>query len=91
MSEHAKALLDAASDKEPVLQMIFEGAWPSGWSGSLADILETRTAAFEELLSHPSDVVRVSASEKLEILKQAVRSNREKEADEQNSRERRFE
>lgn len=91
VSEHAKALLDVASDKEPVLQMIFEGAWPSGWSGSLADILEARATAFEELLSHPSDVVQASVSEKLEVLRQAVRSNREKESDEHNRREQRFE
>ena len=91
VSEHAKALLDATTDKESVLKMIFEGAWPGAWSGSLADILETRAVAFEELLSHPSDVVRSSASEKLNLLRQAIRETRATEVDEHNKHEQRFE
>ncbi|MDA7827990.1 hypothetical protein N9A67_07175, partial [Rhodobacteraceae bacterium] len=91
VSQHAKALLDAASDKEPVLQMIFEGAWPSRWSGSRADILETRATALEELLTYPSDEVQAMVSKKLDLLKQDIRRERAREPDEDSNREQRFE
>jgi hypothetical protein len=91
LSNHAKELLNAAPDKEPILQIIFEGAWPNGWSNSLADILEPRARAFEWLLEHPSDAIRTSAAEKIVLLQQAVRRVRTKEAEEHNKREQRFE
>lgn len=91
LSEHAKKLLGAAPDKEPVLQIIFENTWPREWSGSYADILEARAKAFEELLEHPADAIRTFAAEKLERLQHEVRQNRKKEADEHNQREQRFE
>lgn len=91
ISEHAMALLEIADDKEAVLKSIFAGAYPNGWSGSLADILETRANAIEELLDYPCATIRQLTSKNLEQLRQSVRRNREKEAQEQNRREQRFE
>ncbi|MDW1317920.1 hypothetical protein AB9B33_25035, partial [Klebsiella pneumoniae] len=65
--------------------------FPSGWSGSLADILEVRSEAFAVLLNHVSPEVREMAKTKLSLLNRSIRENREREAEEYNRREQRFE
>jgi hypothetical protein len=85
------SLLDAVDDKEGVVEAIFARTWPSGWSGSLADILEVRGRALEALLEYPSTIVRQMVSEKLKEIGRAVLRNRASEAEESNRREQRFE
>lgn len=91
LSDHMMAILDAVDDKPKVVETIFARTWPSGWSGSLADILEVRARAFAELADYPSSDVRNLIAEKLQHIEQSVRKNRAREADENNRREQRFE
>ena len=58
---------------------------------ALADILEVRSEAFADLLNHVSPEVREIARTKLSLLNRSIRENREREAEEYNRREQRFE
>ena len=58
---------------------------------SLAEILEVRSKAFADLLNHHSGEVREFAKIKLALIEKSVRKNREKEAEENNRLEQRFE
>jgi hypothetical protein len=91
LSEHIKSILGAAKDKLTIVEIIFKDVWPSGWSGSLADILEARSKAFAELVEYPNPEVRTLARAKLAILEKSIRKEREREAEEHNEREQRFE
>lgn len=91
LSHHISSLLDAAENKVEIVEAIFSRSYPSGWSGSLADILEVRSEAFAELLTHVSPEVREVAKTKLSLLNRAIRENRESEVEEYNRREQRFE
>ncbi len=91
LSHHITSLLDAAENKVAIVETIFSRSFPSGWSGSLADILEVRSEAFADLLNHVSPEVREIARTKLSLLNRSIRENREREAEEYNRREQRFE
>jgi hypothetical protein len=91
LSAHIKALLEIAANKIDIVEIIFAGTWPRGWSGSLAEILEVRSEAFSDLLSHQSIEVRELAKTKLSLLKKSVQENRAREAEENNWHEQRFE
>jgi hypothetical protein len=91
LSEHIKALLEVALDKLAVVEVIFENSRPGSWSGSLAEILEVRAKAFEELLEYPDSKVQTLVRTKLAILAQWVNAERERESSEQTGREQRFE
>ncbi|MBU3950398.1 MAG: hypothetical protein KJ826_19540 [Proteobacteria bacterium] len=92
LSGHIKAFLEAVERPVDIVEIIFGGTWPrSGWSGSLADILETRSKAFAELLEHPSHEVCECARLKLSLIEKSIRKNREQEAKLDNRREQRFE
>ncbi|ANA68647.1 hypothetical protein [Pseudomonas aeruginosa] len=91
LSEPIKALLEAAVDKQSIVNTIFSGIQPMSWSGSRADIMEIRARAFAELLEHPLPEVRDLAARKLERVGQVVRQEREREAAEHSRHEQRFE
>ncbi|WP_394389085.1 hypothetical protein [Shewanella woodyi] len=91
LSKHIRSLLGAAEDKVAIVETIFSRTFPSGWSGSLADILETRSKAFAELLNQDSTEVKEIAKAKLSLLDRSIRENRERDSDEYNQREQRFE
>lgn len=91
LSEHIKALLWAARNKQDIVEAMFSAVYPSSWSGSLANIIKIRAGAFAELLKHPLPEVRDLATKKFEQLEQAVRREREREALEYSRREQRFE
>lgn len=91
LSDHVLAILDAVDDKTKVVKKIFDRIWPSGWSGSLADILEVRGRALKDLSEYPSPEVRLIVDEKLKELERVVLKERASEADENNRREQRFE
>lgn len=91
LSRHIKALLEIADNKNDIVETIFAGTWPDGWSGSLAEILEVRSKAFAELLDHHSQEVRELAKAKLTSLEKTIRKKREQEAEEYGRREQRFE
>ena len=91
LSKHIASLLDAAEDKVAIVETIFSRTFPGGWSGSLADILEVRSKAFAELLNQDTPEVQNIAKAKLSLLDRSIRENRERESDEYNQREQRFE
>lgn len=91
LSEHIKCLMETAADKLAIVEIIFKGTMPDSWSSSLAEILESRSIAFAELLDHLSPEVRLLAKTKLSLLQQRIHSEREKEAADDNAREQRFE
>ncbi|MCR6710943.1 hypothetical protein, partial [Enterobacter bugandensis] len=91
LSHHITSLLDAADNKAAIVETIYSKTFPSGWSGSLADILEVRLEAFEVLLNHISPEVREMAKTKLSLLNRSIRESRASEAEEYNRREQRFE
>lgn len=51
---------------------------PSGWSGSLADILESRAKAFSELSNHASVEVQKLIEEKLALVNQWIQKERKR-------------
>lgn len=91
LSSHITALLDAAEDKVAIVESILSTTFPNGWSGSLADILEVRAKAFAKLTNHDSPEVQEIAKAKLSLLNRSIRENRDRESDEYNHREQRFE
>jgi hypothetical protein len=91
LSEPIKAFLEAAVDKQDIVNTMFSGIQPMSWSGSRADIMEIRARAFAELLEHPLPEVRDLATKKFEQVERAVRLEREREAQEHGRREQRFE
>lgn len=91
ISDHMMAILNAVNDKTSVVETIFARIWPSGWSGSLANILEVRASALEKLSEYPSPEVQRIVTEKLKIIRKDILKNRAREAEENNRREQRFE
>lgn len=91
LSEHITSLLDAAEDKVAIVETIYSRTIPRSYSGSLADILEDRRKAFAELSNHDSPEVRKITKAKLSLLDRSIRESRERESDEYNQREQRFE
>lgn len=91
LSDHIKALLAVATDKQALVETIFEDISPSSWSGSRAKIMEVRSGAFEELLGYPDAEVQTMVRAKLSVIKQATRRQQESEAAELDRREQRFE
>src|SRR5690606_35019516 len=50
-------LFEKAPNLEQVLKEIGENIRPSGWSGSLASILQRRLALFPQLFDHPNSLI----------------------------------
>ena len=61
LSEQARAIMDATQDPSTVLRNLCSFVRPSGWSGSLANIITKRRQAFEMLLKHDRSDIRVAA------------------------------
>ena len=91
LSSHIKALFHISHDKEKIVEIIYDEIMPSGWSGSLADVLETRAKAFSELSNHASVEIQKLIEEKLALVNQWIQKEREREAQEHNQCEQRFE
>ncbi|EGG92868.1 hypothetical protein IMCC1989_2342 [gamma proteobacterium IMCC1989] len=91
LSKHITSLLDAAEDKVAIVETIFSGTFSDVWSGSLADILEVRSKAFADLLDQDLPEVQKIAKDKLSLLNKSIRERRDRESDEYNQREQRFE
>lgn len=91
LSDHIRALLAVASDKQAIVEIIFNDTSTDSWSGSRANILETRAKAFHTLLEYPDGKVRELAQEKASILETIIQSEREREANEDRNIEQRFE
>ncbi|MGH1487173.1 MAG: hypothetical protein ACRBCI_13245 [Cellvibrionaceae bacterium] len=77
------SLFEKAPDLNPVLYNLAGAIRPGGWSGSLADILQTRLALFEELEGHPNEEIRSWSKNQLSNLRREIESRCEWE-DERN-------
>jgi hypothetical protein len=87
----ARKLMAEAPDPRPVLSVIFKRFHPSGWSGSLAEILESRIPLLAQLESHENHVIAAWAKKVLPIHQANIESARESEARESRERDERFE
>lgn len=72
-------LFEKAPDLDSILDNLTRTIRPGGWSGSLADILQTRLSLFVELKDHPNEEVRSWAKNQLFSLRREIESIRERE------------
>lgn len=91
LSSHIKALFHISHDKEKIVEIIYDEIMPTHWSNSLADVLESRAKAFAELSNHASVEIQKLIEEKLALVNQWIQKEREREAQDHNQREQRFE
>jgi hypothetical protein len=73
-------LLNIAADLDSFLEMIGESLLPNSWSGSLAEILESRVTLLGELVSYQNGKVSSWAISTLQQLRQRIAKAREHEA-----------
>ena len=91
LSDQARALLDASSDASDILTHFARSIRPSGWSGSLANIIARRRRPFELLLNHEREDVRTTAARLVPQISDAEGQERERENTEDQERDQRFE
>ena len=90
-SELAHAILDSAHDPEVVLGNYANSIRPSGWSGSLADIIAARCQPFQALTQDDRPAVRRAAEELIVHIRRSQDRERERERLEDRERDQRFE
>lgn len=86
-SETALALLSAAPDRAAVLRRLAAQLYPSGWSGSLAVVLEQRVPLIQQFINDDDPAVRQVAREIKDGLLEGIDKERSREID----RDERFE
>lgn len=87
----ALKLIECAPDPVAVLRTFVGRFRPSGWSGSLASILEGRKALLEELKAHKNPDVPALAAAEANCLAAEVDATRQWEAKHDRERDERFE
>ena len=90
-SELAHAIIDSAHNPEAVLGNFANSIRPSGWSGSLADIISRRCQPFEALAQDNRPAVRGAADELIVPIRRSEDRERERERSEDRERDQRFE
>ena len=78
------SLLAKAPDVVSVLEEIVDAIRPTGWSGSLADILEKRSILFQSLCQHNNPEVTAWAENKYLAFQKEIGQERESEEKERN-------
>ena len=73
------SILKNAPDLDLIFKLITNLLWPRTWSGSIADIVEKRLILIEELLNSENPDIRYLANAHYNILKAAIRAERERE------------
>ena len=91
LSEQACAIIEAARDPCAILRDLCSSVQPSGWSGSLADIIAKRCQAFETLLKHERSDIRAAAETQIAEIKKREEQERRYERESDRQREQRFE
>ena len=92
LSEQAHAIIKKASQNpSAILRNLCSSVRPSGWSGSLADIIAKRCQAFEVLLKHDCSGIRAAAEAQIAEIKKWEKKVRRREQDIDRQREQRFE
>lgn len=79
-------ILEKAPDLSAVLENLARSIRPSGWSGSLAEILEKRSVLFQNLYQHDNAEIRAWAKSQYSALQEAIK--RERQWEEHNDRKR---
>ena len=90
-SELAHAIIDSTCDPATVLASFANSIRPSGWSGSLANIIARRRRPFEVLFGHEREDVRTSAAKLVPQIRDAEERERQRERAEDQERDQRFE
>ncbi len=90
-SEQAYAIIDSTQDPAAVLGNFADSVRPSGWSGSLADIIARRRRPFDLLLGHERTDIRCQAEKLVTRIKDEERREREREKAQDQARDQRFE
>lgn len=91
LSEQALSLVDSAPDAEAVVAVLAAHVQPSGWSGSLADIMERRLAALEQVSNSPVEGVRQAFDRHAAVLRREIARERDRERKEDHERDLSFE
>ena len=91
LSEQARAIIEEAQDPCAILRNLCSSVRPSGWSGSLADIIAKRRQAFETLLEHDRPNIRDAAAARIAEMKEWEEQERRYEQTRDRQREQRFE
>ena len=91
LSEQAHAIIGATQDPSTVLGNLCSSVYPSGWSGSLANIIAKRGQAFKPLLEHSRSDIRDAATTQIARISQWEDRERQQERAEDEQREQRFE
>ena len=91
LSEQAHTIIDATQDPSTVLGNLCSSVQPSGWSGSLANIIAKRGEAFETLLKHKRADIRKAAEAAIAKINQWEERERHRERADDERREQRFE
>ncbi|HEY8262942.1 MAG TPA: hypothetical protein VIG26_01140 [Methyloceanibacter sp.] len=90
-SSTALKLIERAPDRVAVIRTFVGRFHPSGWSGSLASILEGRKVLLEELKAHKNPDVVALATTEARRLADEVEATRQWEAKHDRERDERFE
>lgn len=91
LSEQAHAIIDATQDPSTVPRNFCSSAYPSGWSGSLANVITKRGQAFRTLLEHDRSDIRDAAEAAIAQISKWEKQERHRERAEYERREQRFE
>ncbi|CAE1143980.1 hypothetical protein [Serratia sp. Tan611] len=91
LHENAVKFLEAAPEPSLVLESFAKLMSPTSWSGSLANILQSRTDAFGELIEHERDDISNAAKKIHERLMLMIERQRNREQQEDRKGEQRFE
>lgn len=84
-------LLALAPEKKPVLNTMVDRFRPTGWSGSLAAIMESRLPLLEGLLTHSDAQIVKAATEAIGRYIEAIDAQKDWEAIHDRARDERFE
>ncbi|HGN2346247.1 TPA: hypothetical protein ACKR1W_000620 [Proteus mirabilis] len=91
LSEVAIKLLELAPEPKVVLEAFAECTTPSCWSGSLANIMQSRADAISQLITHERTDISIAAKSVNENLIRWIENERVRERKDVEGREQRFE
>lgn len=91
LSEVATKLLELAPEPKVVLEAFAECTTPSCWSGSLANIMQSRADAISQLITHERTDISIAAKSVNEDLIRWIENERVRERKDTEGREQRFE
>ncbi|HCI96263.1 hypothetical protein ABN228_02065 [Providencia rettgeri] len=91
LSEVAIKLLELAPEPKIVLEAFAARAAPSSWSGSLANIMQSRADAISQLITHERTGISIATKSVNEKLIRWIENERDRERKDAEGREQRFE